>query len=70
MVGQVGTIATRDFQADLTLDIKTSVHLPAGTTAQIRFDNPLGDEYVLLQAPPTLTAALGPGTTRFLAPGP
>jgi phospholipid/cholesterol/gamma-HCH transport system substrate-binding protein len=69
VVGQVGVIATRSFQADLTLDIEKSVHLPRGTTAQIRFDNPLGDEYVLLQAPPTLTAAPGRVQSRFLAPG-
>ena len=53
VVGQVGAISTRDFQADLTLDIKKSVRLPVGTIAQVRFDDPLGDEYILLQPPST-----------------
>ncbi|HXQ62318.1 MAG TPA: MCE family protein [Acidimicrobiales bacterium] len=69
VVGQVGRIGTQDFKADLTLDIKRSVHLPQGTTAQIRFDNPLGDEYVLLQAPSVLTSSIDHLTPRFLAPG-
>jgi phospholipid/cholesterol/gamma-HCH transport system substrate-binding protein len=69
VVGQVGTIGTRDFQADLTLDIDKTVRLPVGTTAQIRFDNPLGDEYVFLQAPATLADAIGQQHIRFLSSG-
>ena len=69
VVGQVGSIATRNFQADLTLDIKRGVRLPRGTTAQVRFDNPLGDEYVLLQAPSVLSSAIGQVKSPFLAPG-
>jgi phospholipid/cholesterol/gamma-HCH transport system substrate-binding protein len=69
VVGDVGVIGTRDFKADLTLDIKRGVRLPIGTTAQIRFDNPLGEEYVLLDPPPTLTAAISQAEPRFLAPG-
>jgi phospholipid/cholesterol/gamma-HCH transport system substrate-binding protein len=68
VVGQVGGISTRDFKADLTLDIKGSVRLPVGTTAQIRFDNPLGDEYVLLQPPVVVTSTLG-GATRYIRSG-
>jgi phospholipid/cholesterol/gamma-HCH transport system substrate-binding protein len=51
VVGEVSSIATQDFQADLTLAIHDGVRLASGTTAQVRFDNPLGDEYVLLTAP-------------------
>jgi phospholipid/cholesterol/gamma-HCH transport system substrate-binding protein len=51
VIGEVGQISTTNFQADLTLNIKSYAHILQGTTAQIRFDNPLGDEYVLLQAP-------------------
>jgi phospholipid/cholesterol/gamma-HCH transport system substrate-binding protein len=40
-----------------------------GTTAQIRFDDPLGDEYVLLQAQHRLTSSISSGSTRFLSPG-
>ncbi len=68
VVGQVGTIATRNFQADLTLDVKKGVRLPVGTTAQVRFDDPLGDEYILLQ-PPAATVASSSDQTQYLAPG-
>jgi phospholipid/cholesterol/gamma-HCH transport system substrate-binding protein len=68
VIGQVGTIATRNFQADLTLDIRRAVRLPVGTTAQVRFDDPLGDEYVMLQ-PPAVTVSAISGQTPYLAPG-
>jgi phospholipid/cholesterol/gamma-HCH transport system substrate-binding protein len=69
VVGQVAVIATTNFKADLTLAIKRDVRLRRGTTAQIRFDNPLGDEYVLLQSPPELTSAVTHPPSPFLAPG-
>jgi virulence factor Mce-like protein len=62
VIGQVGTIAVRDFQADVELKIRRGVELPIGTTAEVRFDNPLGEEYVLLR-PPSQPSA------RYLAPG-
>jgi phospholipid/cholesterol/gamma-HCH transport system substrate-binding protein len=68
VVGQVGAISTKNFEADLTLDVDRAVHLPVGTTAQVRFDDPLGDEYVLLQ-PPTVPANASPAHTRFLSSG-
>jgi phospholipid/cholesterol/gamma-HCH transport system substrate-binding protein len=68
VVGQVGAISTKNFQADLTLDVKRAVHLPVGTTAQVRFDDPLGDEYVLLQ-PPTIPANADREGIRFLGRG-
>ena len=77
VVGQVGGISTQNFKADLTLDIDNGVHLPLGTTAQIRFDNPLGDEYVLLTEPGSSTATDAslksssgpPASGQFIAPG-
>jgi phospholipid/cholesterol/gamma-HCH transport system substrate-binding protein len=51
VVGTVTSISASDFQASVTMSIKKSVTLLQGTTAQVRFDNPLGDEYVLLTAP-------------------
>jgi phospholipid/cholesterol/gamma-HCH transport system substrate-binding protein len=51
LVGQVGSITTHDFKADLVLNIRKNVRLPVGTTAQTRFDSPLGDDYVVLQVP-------------------
>ncbi len=68
VVGQVGAIATKNFQADLTLDVEQAVRLPVGTTAQVRFDDPLGDEYVLLQ-PPTIPADASRANIRFLSRG-
>jgi phospholipid/cholesterol/gamma-HCH transport system substrate-binding protein len=67
VVGQVGQISTQNFQADLTLDIKSDVHLLSGTTAQIRFDNPLGDEYVLLQQP-SVAETSASGSSQYLQP--
>jgi phospholipid/cholesterol/gamma-HCH transport system substrate-binding protein len=64
VVGEVDTISTSNFAADVTMNIKRSVELVQGTTAEVRFDNPLGDEYVLLQAPPSAATAqaLRPGS--------
>jgi len=67
VVGQVGSISTSNFQADLTLDIKKSVRLLVGTTAQIRFDNPLGDEYVMLSEPAPLPTSLA--VSQYIAAG-
>ncbi|HEY1831004.1 MAG TPA: MCE family protein [Acidimicrobiales bacterium] len=50
-VGQVSSISTKDFKADLTLSIKKSIKIPVGTTAQILFVDPLGDEFIQLTAP-------------------
>ena len=54
-VGEVGSIKAHDFHAEVVLDIKTSVKLPVGTRAEVQFDDPLGDEYVELIAPSTVT---------------
>jgi phospholipid/cholesterol/gamma-HCH transport system substrate-binding protein len=51
VVGEVSDISAIDFQASVTMRIEKNVTLLQGTTAQVRFDNPLGDEYVLLTAP-------------------
>ncbi len=51
-IGQVSSITTNNFKANLTLEIRTNIKLPVGTTGQVRFDSPLGDEYVVL-VPPT-----------------
>ncbi len=55
VIGQVTGITTKDFHADLTLKIRKSISLPAGTTAEVRFDSPLGDEFVVLNQPTTPT---------------
>ncbi len=50
-MGQVSSIATKDFKADLTLTIRKGIKIPVGTTAQILFVDPLGDEFIQLTAP-------------------
>lgn len=62
VVGEVTAISARDFKAQVTMRIRQGVTLLQGTTAQVRFDNPLGDEYVLLTVPADIGApALRPG---------
>lgn len=62
-VGDVSSIGLHDFRAVLHLKIKKGVRLPVGTTASIRFDTPLGDDFVELQPPS------GEGGGPFLAGG-
>jgi phospholipid/cholesterol/gamma-HCH transport system substrate-binding protein len=63
VVGAVTSISARDFEAQVTLSVRKGVTLLQGTTATVRFDNPLGDEYVLLTAPAdTQAPVLAPGS--------
>ena len=50
-VGQVSSITTSHFKADLTLTIRSGIRIPRGTTAQILFVDPLGDEFIQLYPP-------------------
>lgn len=61
-VGYVSSIAVKDFQAVVTMKIKDRTRLPVGTTASIRFDTPLGEDFVLLQ-PPQAPRTAGPVLT-------
>jgi phospholipid/cholesterol/gamma-HCH transport system substrate-binding protein len=56
-VGYVASIGLRDFNAVVHMRIKDSTRLPVGTTASIRFDTPLGEDFVLLQPPDGTTTA-------------
>jgi phospholipid/cholesterol/gamma-HCH transport system substrate-binding protein len=64
-VGYVSSIKLKDFQALVTMKVKNSTKLPVGTTASIRFDTPLGEDFVLLQ-PPTGAGGANPS---YLANG-
>jgi phospholipid/cholesterol/gamma-HCH transport system substrate-binding protein len=55
-VGYVSNIAASNFKATITMAIKKSAPLPIGTTAQVRFDTPLGEDFILLVQPTQLTA--------------
>ncbi len=50
-VGDVSSISTSHFKADLTLTIRRAIRIPQGTTAQILFVDPLGDEFIQLYPP-------------------
>ncbi len=50
-VGQVSSITTSHFKADLTLTIRKAIRIPGGTTAEILFVDPLGDEFIQLYPP-------------------
>ena len=52
-VGYVSNIAANNFHATVTMAIKKSVTLPAGTTMQVRFDTPLGDDFIPWSRRPT-----------------
>ena len=58
-VGYVSSIKLQNFQALVTMRVKDRTKLPVGTTASIRFDTPLGEDFILLQ-PPTGTPAANP----------
>lgn len=51
VVGDVSAITARHFAAQATLTISSGVKLPVGTTAQVRFESPLGDDFVQLHPP-------------------
>jgi phospholipid/cholesterol/gamma-HCH transport system substrate-binding protein len=50
-VGDVSSISTEHFKAYLTLTIRRAIRIPEGTTAQILFVDPLGDEFIQLYPP-------------------
>lgn len=50
-IGQVSAISAHDFAADVTLQIERGVRLPAGSRAEVQFDDPLGNEYIEVVPP-------------------
>lgn len=60
-IGFVSALTAKDFQAQVTMKIKQTTKLPKGTTAEIRFDTPLGEDYVSL-TPPSNVAQGAPVT--------
>jgi virulence factor Mce-like protein len=60
-IGYVSALQAKDFQALVTMKIKQSTKLPTGTTAEIRFDTPLGEDYISL-VPPSAVAQGAPVT--------
>jgi len=65
IVGVVGSMRERDYYADVELRIDKSYRVPEGTTAEVRFDNPLGDQYIELRRPKVTTAGYIPPGGRL-----
>lgn len=60
VVGQVTTIRLDNYRGVVDMAIARNIRLPGGTTAEIRFTTPLGEDYVSLTKP---TQASGPDLT-------
>ncbi|WP_046320497.1 MlaD family protein [Mycobacterium sp. UM_Kg1] len=56
-VGEVVSMAARDYTAVVDMRILADVRLPVGTTAELRSATPLGDIFVALTQPPTAAGA-------------
>lgn len=48
-IGEVESIAAQDFTAQVSMQIRSDVALPAGSTAELRSATPLGDIFVQIQ---------------------
>lgn len=51
VVGEVGSMKLDGYEASVQLNIIDGIELPQGTTVQVRFDNPLGDQFVEIKRP-------------------
>jgi len=60
VVGQVTTIKLDNYRGVVAMAIARNIRLPGGTTAEIRFTTPLGEDYVSLTRP---AQASGPDLT-------
>ena len=68
VIGAVTSISTHDYTAQVHMRISRKISLPAGTTAQVRFTSPLGEDYVALTAPAHPgTSTLADGATLPIA---
>lgn len=51
VIGEVSDITTANFTAAVTMTVQRKFSLPVGTTFQIRFTTPLGEDYVAVTPP-------------------
>jgi phospholipid/cholesterol/gamma-HCH transport system substrate-binding protein len=61
VIGDVSSITTSDYVAHVGMQVSRSVTLSRGTTFQIRFTTPLGENYVAATPPRTVGPALAAG---------
>lgn len=59
-VGEVESMAARDYTAVVTMRIASDVQIPSGTKAELRSATPLGDIFVSLTPPPNVSSATKP----------
>lgn len=52
VVGEVGAMEVDGYRAEVELRFLDGVEVPSGTTVEVRFDNPLGDQFVEIHRPP------------------
>ena len=55
-VGQLETMVARNYTAVTTIRVMDGVHLPQGTTVELRSATPLGDVFIALKPPPDASA--------------
>ncbi|MQY25529.1 MlaD family protein [Nocardia aurantia] len=58
-VGQVESMRAHDYNAVVTVRVRSGVSLPVGTTAELRSATPLGDVFIALTPPPDPAVAGG-----------
>ncbi|MHB1535533.1 MAG: MCE family protein [Acidimicrobiales bacterium] len=68
-VGLVSAIQAQNFHAVITMRILKAERLPVGTTAEVRFDTPLGEDFVQLTPPAAATGVNQVASGPFLGPG-
>jgi phospholipid/cholesterol/gamma-HCH transport system substrate-binding protein len=68
VIGDVTSISTHDYTALVHMRVSRKISLAAGTTAQVRFTSPLGEDYVALTPPADpSTPSLADGATLPIA---
>ena len=63
VVGDVTSISTRDFHAEVRMEISTKFRLAEGSTFQIRFNTPLGEDFIAASEPSKGGPPLADGAT-------
>jgi phospholipid/cholesterol/gamma-HCH transport system substrate-binding protein len=64
VIGQVDSIATKNYDAAVAIDVSRTFALPADSTFEIRFTTPLGEDYISVTAPKDAVGPrLGDGDT-------
>lgn len=63
VVGEVSSISTRDFHANVGMDVSRRFPLSKATTFQVRFSTPLGEDFIAVSSPSGSGGMLADGAT-------